>query len=402
MSLTQAWRWYGPNDIVSLSDIEQSGATCVVHALHSVPVGEVWEIEDIQRRKELIEVDQETGRKRKLTWGVIESLNVHKSIRQGLDDRDEYIEKYIQSLKNLSSAGITIVCYNFMPLLDWTRTDLKFEVEDQSLALRFDWTAYVAFDLFILQRLGAENNYSDSERKKAEIYFSELNTDQVEELTDSILQGVPGTSTVLSISEFKELLESYSEIDEETFRENFVYFLERVIPEAEKLGIKMCCHPDDPPFNLFGIPRIVSTEKDLKWLVESVTSPSNGITFCSGSLGPNKANDLPKIISELGSLIHFVHLRNVQREEGKSFFEANHLEGSVDMFAVMQGLVVESKRRASVGRKDASIPYRPDHGHQMLDDLNKEIPFHGYSAIGRLRGLSELRGLELGIERSSS
>ncbi|GAB5409118.1 MAG: mannonate dehydratase [Balneolaceae bacterium] len=400
MLLTQSWRWYGPNDIISLQDIEQTGASGVVHALHGVPVGEVWELEDIQARKNLIEWNEETHEKRNLKWVVVESLNVHESIRQGREERNEYIKKYIQSLRNLSECGLKIVCYNFMPLLDWTRTDLRYEVADSSLALRFDWDTLIAFDLYVLKRESADFEYSELEKKQAKALFDSLNKEQVKTLTDTILQGVPGTSKVFTLNEFKELLHEYDGVRREDLKENLRYFLKQVIPEAEKLGIKLCCHPDDPPFPLFGIPRIISTEEDLKYLINCVDSPSNGVTFCTGSLGPNIENDLPGIIERLRDRIHFIHLRNIQREEGRSFYEADHLDGSVDMFEVMKALVIESKRRKELNREDYSIPYRPDHGHQMLDDLNKDIPFHGYSAIGRMRGLAELRGLELGISRA--
>lgn len=400
MSLTQSWRWYGPNDIVSLSDIEQAGAFGIVNALHSIPVGEIWELKDIRDRIKLIEWDSENSKPRNLKWVVVESLNVHESIRQGRGDKEEYIQKYIQSLKNLSACGIQIVCYNFMPLLDWTRTDLKYKVAEGSLALRFDWNAVIAFDLYILERGNALDDYSESEVEDAKSYFESLSERDIIELSDCILQGLPGTSEVFSIEEFKSLLQEYSEIDKDKLKQNLRYFLQKVIPEAEKLGIKLCCHPDDPPFPLFGIPRIVSSEEDLEYLVNCSVSPSNGITFCTGSLGPNPKNDLPGIIKRLGNNIHFVHLRNIQRQDGKSFYEANHLGGSLDMYDVMEALVKESKRRLSLGRDDFAIPYRPDHGHQLMDDLTKDIPFHGYSAIGRMKGLAELRGLELGIRRS--
>jgi len=402
MSLTQSWRWYGPNDIVTLNNIEQAGAFGIVNALHSIPVGEIWELNDIRDRKKLIEWDADNSKPRNLKWVVVESLNVHESIRQGRADKDEYIQKYIQSLKNLSECGIQIVCYNFMPLLDWTRTDLKFKVAEGSLALRFDWSALIAFDLYILERENAIVDYSESEVEGAKNYFVTLSESDIKELTDCILQGLPGTSEVFSIEKFKSLLKEYSGIDRNKLKQNLKYFLQNVIPEAEKLGIKLCCHPDDPPFPLFGIPRIVSSEEDLEYLVNCSVSPSNGITFCTGSLGPNPNNDLPGIIKRLGDNIHFVHLRNIQRQNGKSFYEANHLGGSIDMYEVMEALVKESKRRLSIDRDDYAIPYRPDHGHQMMDDLNKEIPFHGYSAIGRMKGLAELRGLELGIRRSLS
>lgn len=399
LSLLQSWRWYGPSDIVSLDDIEQTGATGIVNALHSVPIGEIWKVKDIQKRKTLIEWNSEKEKPRNLKWAVVESLNVHESIRQGREDRDELIKKYIQSLRNLSECGIKIVCYNFMPLLDWTRTDLKYEVKDGSLALRFDAVALAAFDLFILEREDANEGYSNPQKESARVFFESLNLEERQALTNNVLQGVPGTSEVFSITKFKSLLKEYEDIDRKALKENLAYFLQKVVPEAEETGIKLCCHPDDPPFPLFGVPRIVSTEEDLEFLVNCAKSPSNGITYCTGSLGPNSKNDLPGIIKRLGNSIHFVHLRNIQRQEISSFYEADHLTGSVDMYEVMEALVKESKRRKSLGREDYAIPYRPDHGHQMMDDLKKNIPFHGYSAIGRMRGLAELRGLEIGIRR---
>ena len=400
MALLQSWRWYGPNDTVSLNDIEQAGATGIVHALHHVPVGEVWEVKDIQARQQLIEEKEENETERNLKWVVVESLNVHESIKKGLGERDELIEKYIISLKNLAKSGIKIVCYNFMPVLDWTRTSLDFRYKDGSKALRFDSIALAAFDLCILNRKKAESDYSESMIDEAKSLFETLSHNDIELLTNNILQGVPGSGGVLSIYEFKTYLDSYRGISKIELRSNLDYFLQRVIPEAEKIGIKLCCHPDDPPFDIFGLPRIVSTEEDLNLLVNSIKSPSNGITICTGSLGPNPENNITKIIDRFGKNIHFIHLRNIQREGNGSFHESDHLDGSVDMHSVMEALVKESIRREGEGREDFQIPFRPDHGHQMLDDLDKEILFHGYSAIGRLRGLAELRGLELGIRKS--
>lgn len=402
MSLIQSWRWYGPNDDVSLSDIEQAGAYGIVHALHHIPVGEVWEASEIEERKRVVEWDTSKGLKRNLEWIVVESLNVHESIKKGLSDRDDLIEKYKESLRNLSACGIQIVCYNFMPVLDWTRTDLDYIYKDGSKALRYDSIALVAFDLFILKREIAIDEYDSEIKEKAKIYFQKLSAKEIETLTSNILQGVPGSGAVLTLDEFRSYLKSYEGITKENLRENLRYFLQQIIPVAQQLNIKMCCHPDDPPYSIFGLPRIVSTEEDLIYLVESTKSPSNGITYCTGSLGPNPDNDLPGIIERLGEHIHFVHLRNIQREESGSFHEADHLDGSVDMYEVMSALVNECNQRKENGRSDHKIPFRPDHGHQMLDDLNKKVKFHGYSAIGRLRGLAELRGLEFGILRSRS
>lgn len=400
MKLLQSWRWYGPNDTVSLSDIAQAGATGIVHALHHRPVGEIWELDDIQKRKELIEGHKSNGIQQNLKWIVVESLNVHESIKQGSKERDELIEKYISSLKNLAEAGIKIVCYNFMPVLDWTRTSLDFRYKDGSKALRFDHIALAAFDLFILNRDNVELDYSASVIKDAELYVKSLSKNEIEDLTNNILQGVPGSGGLLTIDGFQTHLDSYKNINSQDLRNNLKYFLSKVIPEAEELGIKMCCHPDDPPFDIFGLPRIISTEKDIEFLVGSVKSPSNGITVCTGSLGINPDNNIPRIINRFGRNIHFIHLRNIKREIGGGFHESDHLDGSVDMYSVMEALLKESIRREEEGREDFQIPFRPDHGHQMLDDLNKQIKFHGYSAIGRLRGLAELRGLELGILKS--
>ncbi|MCG8373472.1 MAG: mannonate dehydratase [Balneolales bacterium] len=400
MGLTQSWRWYGPNDIVSLDNIEQTGATGIVHALHHIPTGEVWEISEIEKRKKAIEWNSEINSRRNLKWIVVESLNVHEHIRQGKEDRDEWIQKYLQSLENLSEAGIQIVCYNFMPLLDWTRTDLKFRLDNGALALRYDASALAAFDLFILEREGADSEYSESMKNKGKSFFEALSVAQRDELTHTVLQGLPGTGKVLTLHEFKKRLTEYADINREHLKANLRYFLQSVIPHAEEYGVRMCCHPDDPPFPLFGMPRIVSTSEDIEFLVNCVDSPSNGITFCSGSLAPNSDNHLPEIIEKLGGKIHFVHLRNIQREENGSFHESDHLDGSVDMHELMTKLVMESEKRKAEERSDWSIPYRPDHGHQLLDDLTKEIPFHGYSAIGRMKGLAELRGLELGIRKT--
>ncbi|MEP0008783.1 MAG: mannonate dehydratase [Balneola sp.] len=401
MSMIQSWRWYGPNDDVTLSDIEQAGAYGVVHALHHIPVGQVWTVLEIEERQKFIEWDASKGVPRNLKWIVVESLNVHESIKKGLADRDELIDNYKESLRNLAACGIQVVCYNFMPVLDWTRTDLNFNYKDGSKALRFDSVALAAFDIFILKRQGAVDDYDSDIKEKAKLYFKKLSAKECDTLAKNILQGVPGSGSVLTLDEFRSYLKLYEGITKEKLRENLKYFLQQIIPVAQELNIKLCCHPDDPPHSIFGLPRIVSTEEDLNYLVESVKSPSNGITFCTGSLGPNPENDLPGIVNRLGEYIHFVHLRNIQREESGSFHEADHLDGSVDMYKVMRALVKECDKRKENGRSDYRIPFRPDHGHQMLDDLNKKIKFHGYSAIGRLRGLAELRGLEEGIRRNN-
>ena len=395
VALAQAWRWYGPNDTVSLQDIEQAGAPNIVHALHHIPVGEVWTPEEITKRKAFIENANPA-----LRWSVVESVNVHEAIRQGRSDRDAYIAKYIESIKNVGAAGIEVVCYNFMPLLDWTRTTLDYKLPNSALALRFDATAFAAFDLYLLEREGAEAEYPEELKKRAKAFIDAAKKEDIDTLNNNILQGLPGTGEVMTMAYFKELLTDYAHISKEKFRDNLAYFLQAVVPEAEKAGVRLCCHPDDPAFPLFGIPRVASTEEDLTFLVNTIDSPSNGITYCTGSLSSNPSNDLPGIVQRLGSKINFIHLRSVQREEDGSFYEADHLKGSVDMPAVMKELVLEGRRREAEGRADFEIPLRPDHGHQILDDLDKAVLFHGYSAIGRLKGLAELRGLELGISRT--
>ena len=400
MALLESWRWYGPKDIVSLTDIEQAGAKGIVNALHHIPAGEIWPVEEIQKRKKEIEWDEENHRSRNLKWVVVESLNVHESIKKGLPERVKLIEDFNTSLRNLSECGIKIVCYNFMPLLDWTRTDLAYVVQDGSKALRYDAISLAAFDLFILKREKAEGDYSEVIYQKAKSRYENFTDAEKEKLSNSILQGLPGTTEVFTMEEFQTYLKEYDGITKNDLQNNLRYFLQNVVPVAEEVGIKLCCHPDDPPFSIFGLPRIVSDEEGIEFLLSSVESPANGITFCTGSLGPNPDNDLPGIIRRHGHRFPFIHLRNVQREEDGSFHEADHLGGSVDMYSVMRELVKESIQREKEGRDDFEIPYRPDHGHQMLDDLKKEIQFHGYSAIGRLRGLAELRGLELGIRRT--
>jgi mannonate dehydratase len=397
MALLESWRWYGPNDPVSLSDIVQTGAKGIVHALHHIPVGAVWSVKEIQERKRLIEWDEKTHEARNLKWVVVESLNIHESIKKGSKDRDIWIGNFIESIKNLAEVGIYIVCYNFMPVLDWTRTSLDFQYHDGSKALRYDAIALAAFDLFILERKEAFFEYSELEITQATNFYQALSEEEKRMLEYTILQGVPGSGEVLTLDHFKERLSAYDGISEQDLRENLAYFLKQVVPEAENLGIKLCCHPDDPPRTIFGLPRIVSTESDLKALVDCKPSASNGITFCTGSLAPREDNDVAGIVERLGEHIHFIHLRNIKREGNGSFHESDHLDGSVDMYSVLKALLMESKKRIKEGRVDYAIPFRPDHGHQMLDDLNKEIKFHGYSAIGRMRGLAELRGLIMGI-----
>jgi len=386
--LEQTFRWFGPQDTVKLTEIKQIGATGVVTALHQIPCGDVWPIEAIQERKQMIE---DTG----LTWSVVESVNIHESIKTGGKERDAMIEQYRQSLKNLAACGIYTVCYNFMPVLDWTRTHLQYPQKDGSEALRYDAIALAAFDLYILKRPEAENEFDKQTKELAAHYLSKLSDAEKERLQNTIMAGLPGTDDVFTIDEFKAHLDVYKNIGHQQLKQNLFYFLAQIMPFCEELGIKMCIHPDDPPFSILGLPRVVSTEKDLQDLVEAVPSPSNGITFCTGSLGANGNNDLPGIVNRLGKHIHFIHLRNVQREDDGSFYEADHLAGSVPMVKVMQALIAEQARRHENGEATA-IPMRPDHGHQFTFDANRTF-YPGYSGIGRMRGLAELRGLEEGL-----
>ncbi|MDB5023857.1 MAG: uxuA [Mucilaginibacter sp.] len=391
-NLEQTFRWYGPSDPVTLAAIQQTGATGVVTALHHIPSGELWSTPEIEKRKNMI---LSAG----LTWSVAESVNIHESIKTSGCERDKYAENYIGTLKNLSQAGIKTVCYNFMPVLDWTRTDIDYRLPNGASALRYHAPALAAFDLYILEREGAYKEFSHKQQQEAKLLLDSLTTEEKKRLINNVMAGLPGTKDVLTVDQFKAHLEKYKGIDAAGLKQNLTWFLQAVIPEAEKLGIKMCIHPDDPPFAILGLPRVVSTEGDLLDVVSAVPSPSNGLTFCTGSLGARAGNDLPAMIERLGTHIHFLHLRNVTREADGSFFEADHLDGSTDMYMVMRSIINEQKRRAESGRDDVAIPMRPDHGHKLLDDFNYNT-FPGYSAIGRLKGLAELRGLEMGIKNT--
>ncbi|REL24659.1 mannonate dehydratase [Rhodohalobacter sp. SW132] len=390
--LEQTWRWYGNYDSISLQEIVQTGATGIVTALHHIPIGDVWTTEEIEKRKKEIE---DAG----LRWSVVESIPVHEDIKRQIGNYENYIENYKESLKNLGKCGIKTVCYNFMPVLDWTRTDLEYETADKSTALRFEESALAAFDLYILQRSAAKSSYPEQVIQEAEAFYKKLSSKDAEILTDTILAGLPGSEEGYSLDEFKEMLKSYKGITANDLKEHLYHFLKEVIPAAEQAGIKMAIHPDDPPFPLFGLPRVVSTESDAKSLLDVVDSVHNGLTFCTGSYGARADNDLTGMVKRLGHRINFIHLRSVQHESGKSFHEANHLEGSADIPSVMRAIIEEQLNRKKTGRDDTDIPMRPDHGHKMLDDMNKESA-PGYSLIGRLRGLAELRGLETGIRNT--
>src|SRR5690606_34570074 len=383
--LEQTWRWYGPNDPVSLQDVKQAGATGIVSALHHIPHGEVWPLEDIQERKRIIE---EAG----LTWSVVESVPVHEAIKTRSADADQYIERYKQSLQNLAACGIKTICYNFMPVLDWTRTQLDLIMKDGSKALYFDWIDLAIFDIYILKRDAAAQDYTQEIQQLAEEKFSKMTEEEKTDLQFNILMGIPGEGDI-SLESLQNSINIYKSIGREGLKQNLLYFLGAIADTCEANGIKMTIHPDDPPYAILGLPRVVSNEEDLVYIISEQPRDFNGICFCTGSLGAGPQNNLPQILDKVKHRVYFAHLRNVKRDSLGSFYEADHLDGDVDMYAIVKGLSEENQRR------DLAIPFRPDHGHQMLDDINK-VTNPGYSAIGRLRGLAELRGLELGILRS--
>lgn len=387
-------RWYGPSDPVPLQHIRQSGATGVYTSLHQIPYGEVWPREAIRERKQLVEA---AG----LRWIAVESVPVHEDIKTRSGDYQRYIENYKRTLENLGAEGLELVIYNFMPVLDWVRTDMAYRLDDGSECLYFNPVQFAAFEIYLLKREGAEHDYTAEQLAEAKVFIEGLSDDQRQQFESTLIDVFPGCKMGLKIEDVRQMLAAYKNIDRHQLKEHFRLFLEAVIPSAVAAGVRMAVHPDDPPYAIMGLPRIVSCEEDLEDLLEMVDSPANGLCFCTGSFSPRADNDLPYMIKRFGSRIHCAHLRSTQRNEDGSFYEAAHLEGSIDMYAIVRALLEEMQRRRGAGRSDWQLPFRPDHGHTMLDDLGKTAPDNpGYSAIGRLRGLAELRGLQMGLSRT--
>ncbi|NLD37762.1 MAG: mannonate dehydratase [Desulfatiglans sp.] len=393
MAFEHTWRWFGPNDSITLKEIKQVGVTGIVTALHHIPVGEVWTVDEIMRRKNEIE-------KAGLTWSVVESLPVHENIKKGTKERPELIRKYMESMKNLAKCGIRTICYNFMPVLDWSRTDLNVPTKDGTITTRFEQKVFAAFDLFILDRPNAEKDYSAEIIREAEIFFNNLGNAEKEGLIKTILFGLPGSLFTLSLKDFKKAVIEYNSIGEEVVRENLYKFIREVAPAAEEYGLFLAIHPDDPPWTLLGLPRVAGTKNDLEKIIAAYDSIHNGITFCTGSLGAGFNNDLINMVRAFRGKINFAHLRSLERDETGNFIESSHLEGDIDLYAIMKELLTEQKVREESGVDRPVMPMRPDHGQLMLFELDKKGIYPGYSLLGRMRGLFELKGLELGIIRS--
>lgn len=395
MGLQQTWRWFGPQDPITLKEIKQTGAVGIVTALHQIPTGEIWKEEDILNRKNIIEAEG-------LKWSVVESVPVHENIKKRKDNFKQLIENYKQTIRNIGKCGINIICYNFMPVLDWSRTNLNVVFRDGSITTKFEMRIFAAFDLFILKRTDAENNYTKEQIESAKIYYDGLNEEQKKILTDTILLGLPGSLESYSLEEFHSAVNEYKNIGEDGLRNNLLEFLKEIIPAAEEADVLMTIHPDDPPFSLLGLPRVVSSKQDVRQILNAADSVNNGLTLCTGSFGAGYKNNLVDIADTFANRINFIHLRNVSRNEDGDFLEENHLEGDIDLYSVMKILLIEQKRRIAANRKDILMPMRPDHGHLMIPDQNKKGIYPGYSLFGRMRGLAELRGMELGIIRSLS
>ena len=393
MNFENTWRWLGPKDPIGLKYVRQTGASGIVTALHQVPVGETWSPDEILKRKREIEAEG-------MHWSVAESLPVHEDIKRHVGHYREFIDNFKQSITNLGKGGIDIVCYNFMPVLDWSRTDLRVEYKDGSITTKFELRAFAAFDLFQLNRKGAEQDYSDDLIKDARSYYDGLSESEKSMLTQTVLLGLPGSGDAYTLAEFKGAISNYNEVGDLALRDNLSSFLKEIIPVAEESGVRLAMHPDDPPRSLLGLPRIVSNVRDIDQLLNVVDSTSNGLTFCTGSLGAGLKNDPGVMAERFANRISFIHLRNVTKNAKGDFIEDNHLEGDVDMYRVMKALVLEQKRREEEGQKDSRMPLRPDHGHLMLADQKFDKVYPGYSLFGRMRGLAELRGLELGVRRS--
>jgi len=393
LAFEHTWRWFGPKDPISLKEIKQTGATGIVTALHHIPTGEVWTIDEILKRKKTIEDEG-------LTWSVVESVPVHENIKKRKDNYKVLIKNYKETIRNIGKCGIDTICYNFMPVLDWSRTDLNVTFRDGSITTKFDAKVFAAFDLFILKRKNAEKDYSQEKIDAAKKYFETLNESEIKKLTDTVLLGLPGSLEAYTLEQFRNALNDYNNIGDKELRSNLYEFIKEIIPVAEESNVRMAIHPDDPPFPLLGLPRVVSSSEDIEKILNTVNSNANGITLCTGSLGAGYFNNCVDIAERFADKVNFVHLRNVWRNEEGDFLEENHLEGDVDMYGVIKALLLEQKKRKESGRSDYRMPMRPDHGHLMIPDMNREGIYPGYSLFGRMRGLAELRGLELGISRS--